>query len=46
MRKAEVSRNTKETRITVKLDLDGAGKATISTGVPFLDHMQIGRAHV
>lgn len=39
MRKAEVSRNTQETRITVKLDLDGAGKAKIGTGVPFLDHM-------
>ena len=39
MRKAEVSRNTRETRITVKLDLDGAGKARIGTGVPFLDHM-------
>ena len=39
MRKAEVSRNTKETRIAVKLDLDGAGQASIATGVPFLDHM-------
>jgi imidazoleglycerol-phosphate dehydratase len=39
MRKAEVSRNTNETRIGVKLDLDGAGTAAIATGVPFLDHM-------
>jgi imidazoleglycerol-phosphate dehydratase len=39
MRKAEVSRNTNETRIAVKLDLDGTGQASIATGVPFLDHM-------
>ena len=39
MRKAEVSRNTKETRIGVKLNLDGKGGAKIATGVPFLDHM-------
>ncbi|MBI2296955.1 MAG: imidazoleglycerol-phosphate dehydratase HisB [Betaproteobacteria bacterium] len=39
MRKAEASRNTKETRIGVKLNLDGAGKAKVATGVPFLDHM-------
>jgi len=39
MRKAEVSRNTQETRIAVMLNLDGAGKAKIETGVPFLDHM-------
>jgi imidazoleglycerol-phosphate dehydratase len=39
MRKSEVSRNTNETRIAVKLDLDGAGQASIATGVPFLDHM-------
>jgi imidazoleglycerol-phosphate dehydratase len=39
MRKAEVSRNTKETRIGVKLNLDGKGVAQIATGVPFLDHM-------
>lgn len=39
MRKAEVTRNTRETRIAVKLNLDGAGKTKIGTGVPFLDHM-------
>lgn len=39
MRKAEVTRNTKETKISVRLDLDGEGKARIATGVPFLDHM-------
>jgi imidazoleglycerol-phosphate dehydratase len=39
MRKAEVSRNTKETKIGVKLNLDGKGAAQIATGVPFLDHM-------
>jgi len=39
MRKAETNRNTKETRIGVKLNLDGTGASTIATGVPFLDHM-------
>ncbi len=36
---AEVARNTLETRVTVRLDLDGRGSARIATGVPFLDHM-------
>jgi imidazoleglycerol-phosphate dehydratase len=39
MRSAEVTRNTLETRITVKIDLDGAGKSAFRTGVPFLEHM-------
>jgi len=39
MRQAEVSRNTLETRITVRLDLDGSGKSSCATGVGFLDHM-------
>lgn len=39
MRQAEISRNTLETRISVRLDLDGTGKCTFATGVPFLEHM-------
>lgn len=38
-RTAEVSRNTAETQITVKLNLDGTGKANLSTGIGFFDHM-------
>ncbi|MBU0675400.1 MAG: imidazoleglycerol-phosphate dehydratase HisB [Proteobacteria bacterium] len=38
-RTGTVSRKTNETDITLTLDLDGQGKATINTGVPFLDHM-------
>ena len=38
-RTAEVKRETGETRISLNLDLDGSGKADISTGVGFLDHM-------
>ena len=39
MRQAEISRNTLETRITVRLNLDGTGQCRLATGVPFLDHM-------
>jgi len=39
MREARVTRNTLETRISVKLVLDGTGKAQSATGVAFLDHM-------
>ncbi len=39
MRQAEISRNTLETRITVRLNLDGTGQGRFVTGVPFLDHM-------
>ncbi len=38
-RKASVARKTKETEISVSLDLDGSGKSEISTGIGFLDHM-------
>jgi imidazoleglycerol-phosphate dehydratase len=38
-RTAEVERNTLETRIRVRLNLDGAGATGFETGVPFLDHM-------
>jgi imidazoleglycerol-phosphate dehydratase len=38
-RSAEVERNTKETQIRVKLDLDGKGAAKLVTGIPFLEHM-------
>ena len=38
-RKAEVKRKTKETEVFLKLDLDGSGKHSINTGVPFFDHM-------
>ena len=39
MRTSEISRQTNETRVEIKLDLDGIGKHEISTGVGFLDHM-------
>ncbi|MBU0680179.1 MAG: imidazoleglycerol-phosphate dehydratase HisB [Proteobacteria bacterium] len=38
-RKSTISRSTKETSINLELSLDGQGKADISTGVPFFDHM-------
>ena len=36
---AEISRETNETKITLKLGLDGTGVSSIDTGIPFLDHM-------
>ncbi|MBM4307545.1 MAG: imidazoleglycerol-phosphate dehydratase HisB [Deltaproteobacteria bacterium] len=38
-RKAEIKRKTKETDILLKMDLDGSGKHSIKTGIPFFDHM-------
>ncbi|MCK8824240.1 imidazoleglycerol-phosphate dehydratase HisB [Fuchsiella alkaliacetigena] len=39
MRKAELQRKTTETEIELSIDLDGTGKSSIDSGVPFLDHM-------
>lgn len=39
MRCAEIQRNTLETQIRVKLDLDGGGRARLATGIGFFDHM-------
>jgi len=38
-RRAEVRRKTKETEISLKLDLDGTGRHSVRTGIPFFDHM-------
>ncbi len=39
MRTASIERATNETRIKLSLDLDGSGRADVSTGIGFLDHM-------
>ena len=38
-RRAEITRKTKETQITVAVNLDGTGQAVLATGIPFLEHM-------
>jgi imidazoleglycerol-phosphate dehydratase len=38
-RQAQLQRYTRETRITLKLEIDGKGKSSIQTGIPFFDHM-------
>jgi imidazoleglycerol-phosphate dehydratase len=44
-RHAEILRQTRETKVEVRLDLDGTGMTEVATGVPFFDHMleQLGR---
>jgi len=39
MRKSAVKRKTKETDVEVEVDLDGSGRASVATGIGFLDHM-------
>ena len=38
-RQVKIARNTKETRIAVSINLDGKGKSSVKTGIPFFDHM-------
>jgi imidazoleglycerol-phosphate dehydratase len=39
IRRARLKRDTRETQITVNLNVDGSGKSSIQTGIPFFDHM-------
>jgi imidazoleglycerol-phosphate dehydratase len=39
MPKSKIHRQTRETEVTLELELDGCGQAQIDTGIPFLDHM-------
>ncbi|MAI42366.1 MAG: imidazoleglycerol-phosphate dehydratase HisB [Candidatus Azotimanducaceae bacterium] len=45
MRRAEITRNTLETKIAIEVNLDGSGVCSFDTGIPFLEHMldQVGR---
>ena len=38
-RKTSIKRETKETNVSVTINLDGTGKTTINTGIKFLDHL-------
>jgi imidazoleglycerol-phosphate dehydratase len=38
-RSAKIERNTSETKISAELEIDGGGKSSIETGIPFFDHM-------
>ena len=38
-RQAQINRDTQETQISIKLNLDGSGRAKLASGIPFLDHM-------
>ncbi len=38
-RQAKIDRQTKETDIRIKLDMDGTGQSAVETGIPFMDHM-------
>ena len=42
MRKAEISRRTSETEISIAIDLDGTGRYDMQSGVGFFDHMVVG----
>ena len=39
MRNATIERNTKETQVSLTLDLDGSGEGAVETGIGFFDHM-------
>ena len=41
MRKAKVERKTTEVQITIELNIDGTGKATVDTGIKFLNHLLV-----